>query len=171
MTWINTFSGARIDPTNPRVEDIRIKDIAHHLSVINRFTGATREPYSVAEHCYRMSTLCPPELALECLMHDASEAYLNDISRPVKVKLPEYLRFEAQMTAAVRERFGLPGDHTPDAVKEWDNRMLVWEARDLGLTIEEEYDDITAPAVILRPWHWRDVRSFFLRRFEDLTRD
>ena len=73
----------------PNPDDIRIEDIAHALSNQCRFAGHAREFYSVAEHSVHVSQLCLPEHALWGLLHDASEAYLVDLPRPLKL-LPEF---------------------------------------------------------------------------------
>lgn len=108
---IYTFTGRTIRPLDPNPDDIVIEDIAHALSQQCRFTGHTRKFSSVAEHSVRVSWMVPRSLALEALLHDASEAYLADIARPVK-KAPgfaeTYLKYEAQLERAVATRFGLP---------------------------------------------------------------
>lgn len=87
--WRQTFLGAMYWPCDPRADEVGIADIAHHLSTINRFGGAAREPYSVADHCVRVSRLVEErgrrDLALEALFHDAAEGMLGmDCIRPVK---------------------------------------------------------------------------------------
>ena len=83
-TWMETWSGKRVDLLNPDPSQIDIRDIAHHLSILNRFTGATKVPYSVAQHSLYVSMLVPEHLQLHALLHDAHEAYINDISTPMK---------------------------------------------------------------------------------------
>lgn len=80
----NTFSGKRISLYNPDPELICIEDIAHALSHICRFGGHAREFYSVAQHCCLVSYLAPAEWRLAALMHDATEAYLGDVIKPLK---------------------------------------------------------------------------------------
>jgi hypothetical protein len=108
---IYTFTGRTIRPLDPNPDDIVIEDIAHALSQQCRFTGHTSRFSSVAEHSVRVSWMVPRELALEALLHDASEAYLADIARPVK-KAPgfaeTYLKYEAQLERAIATCFGLP---------------------------------------------------------------
>src|SRR6266496_3875421 len=91
--WFNVF--------NPKPEDVDIRDIAHALSNQCRFTGHTKEFYSVAQHSVLVSTFCAPEDAAWGLLHDASEAYLSDIASPVK-KHPDfgpfYLEAEKRIT-------------------------------------------------------------------------
>ena len=82
--WIQTMSGVIFYPLDPRPEEIRIEDIAHALSHQCRFAGHCREFYSVAEHSVRVSRELPQEFMLWGLLHDASEAYLVDLPRPIK---------------------------------------------------------------------------------------
>ncbi len=126
--WMETYTGSKFHFTKPQPEEIKILDIAHHLSLLCRYTGACRLFYSVAEHCLRVSHLVPKELKLAALLHDAAEAYINDISRPVKYahKLDET---EAIITKAVDSKFGIDSHHP--LIKEADNILLATEARDL----------------------------------------
>jgi uncharacterized protein len=93
--WIQTYSGHSFPLTCPSVEDFKLEDIAHHLSRINRFTGAIKgEHYSVAEHSCRVAiyaralaganTEAGKAAFAQGLMHDAAESYLNDLSSPLK---------------------------------------------------------------------------------------
>ena len=87
--FIGTFSGLRFWPLDPNPEKILIADIAHALAHQCRFGGHASKFYSVAEHSVHVSKLCLPEHALWGLLHDASEAYLVDLPRPLKL-LPEF---------------------------------------------------------------------------------
>lgn len=95
---------------DPRADEVHIDDIATHLSRICRFGGATKRFLSVAEHCWICSHIVPEEVALEALLHDASEAYIGDVIRPMKY-LPVYgdiyLKVERGIETAVAARFGL----------------------------------------------------------------
>ncbi len=110
--FITTASGMRFTPFAPRAEQIRIADIAHALSNLCRANGHCRYFYSVAQH----SVNCAREAAvrgysrrvqLACLLHDASEAYLSDITRPVKRNMPAYLDFEKVLQDAIFAAYGL----------------------------------------------------------------
>ncbi len=171
-TWIETFTHKRVDCHSPDPSQICIDDIAHHLANTNRFGGSIYEPYSVAQHCVLMSRMCPPGLALECLMHDAAEAYLGDMPSPYKSEMPQFGTFEARFEKAIRAAFGLPGDHHPEAVKHWDNVMLMTEARDFGLSwygTKKHTGMPSAHPAVITPWGWRDARALFLQRFKELT--
>ncbi|HQP24038.1 MAG TPA: hypothetical protein PLP16_02645, partial [Smithellaceae bacterium] len=81
---IHTFSGIAFDLLDPKPEMILVEDIVHSLSLINRFNGAAKFPYSVAQHSLYVAGLLPPELKLQGLLHDAPEAYVGDMVSPLK---------------------------------------------------------------------------------------
>ena len=130
--YITTYSGIQFYPLNPRVEDINIVDVAHHLSNICRFTGACREFYSVAQHSIYVSQMCDPEHALRGLLHDATEAYLSDIAGPVKHAdgFSFYREAEKVLDMAICTKFGLPHE-MHESVKTADKRVFATEVRDL----------------------------------------
>lgn len=108
MTWLLTYSGREFDLIDPQPDMIDLIDIAHGLANECRFSGQCRFYYSVAQHSVLVSQNVPPEFAFEALMHDASEAYLKDIPRPLKQLLPDYRAIEQRVEAVIRYRFGLP---------------------------------------------------------------
>ena len=169
-----TSSGAPFWVADPRPQDIRIYDIASQLARICRFGGALRddvEHYSVAQHCCLVSDHLPPELALEGLLHDAHEAYIGDMIKPIKVQLGvEWKILEGRIEAAVRRRFGLPEHMTP-AVKEQDYLAVATEHNQLQ-PYSPTVDWGTPPKPwpdIITPWPAFRARSEFLRRFNALT--
>lgn len=81
---------------------------------------------SVAEHCVLMANAAPTEFALAALMHDASEAYLSDVIRPIKAHLVNYKAVEAALEAAIALRFSLAHPLSPD-VKALDERIIADE--------------------------------------------
>jgi hypothetical protein len=125
-SWMQTYTGRQFFPLDPRPEDIDPLDIAHALSLICRYGGHTKRFYSVAEHCVLMADAVEPEFALWALLHDATEAYVGDMVRPLKHHMPEYRAVEDRLMAVIAERFGLSGT-MPAAVKEADNRILLDE--------------------------------------------
>ena len=82
--WTQTFAGIQFYPFDPRPDEVKIKDIAHALSMICHFNGHTREFFSVAQHSLMVSYLLPAEHKLWGLMHDSAEAYIGDMIRPIK---------------------------------------------------------------------------------------
>lgn len=110
---IKTFSGIMFDPMAPQQENIHIRDIAHALSMLCRANGHFKSFYSVGQHCLN----CVQEAAargyslrvqLGCLLHDGSEAYVSDITRPVKQVLPMYLQIEEPLQAAIWDKWLTP---------------------------------------------------------------
>lgn len=97
MNWTQTISGKKIDLLHPKAESVDFYDIAHQLAHVNRFSGATDRPYSVAEHCCRVSLSLKAEghtplVQFVGLLHDAHEAYMGDIITPVQNVLCELSR-------------------------------------------------------------------------------
>jgi len=124
--WIETYTGKKFYLLDPQPEDICIEDIAHALSNQCRFTGHTKHFYSVAEHCWHASFLCPQTHALLALLHDAPETYISDLSRPLKHHTPigpYYMEIEDRIMQAICVKYGLDRPMTPE-VKEADNKML-----------------------------------------------
>jgi hypothetical protein len=121
--WIQTRSGLPFDFRDGGPEQIRIEDIGSALSKLCRFTGHTREFYSVAEHSVLVSLLVPEEFALEGLLHDAHEAYVGDMSTPLKRALRPagglsgYDVVESEAEHRVRALFGLSKRKTPPVAK------------------------------------------------------
>lgn len=167
--WIQTYTGKAFYPLAPRVEDIDIEDIAHSLSMQCRFTGHTKDFYSVGQHCAEISEIVPEEDALWGLLHDASEAYLVDLCRPLKrlEKLGSpYREIEARLMLAICERFGLAPEQ-PASVKEADLRMLMTEKRDLMRVPPLPWVDQGEPyEARIHPLSYFGAKEFFLGRFE-----
>lgn len=148
-----------------------ISEIAHALSHICRYTGHAREFYSVAQHSVLVSYLVPKPLALCALLHDASEAYLGDVSSPLKAMLPDYKAIEARVEKAIAEQYLLPYPLPPE-VKHADLRMLMTEKRDLMPTNSrdaEEWPDIQPINYKVRPMEPKLARTYFLRRFVEIV--
>jgi len=125
--WMQTFTGKQFFPLSPRVEDIDIIDIAHALSFQCRYGGHCKRFYSVAEHSIHIAHRLPYPLGLWGLLHDASEAYVSDVIRPIKPYLTNYTEIEDRLMAKIVERFGLNPTTMPPAVKDLDNRILMDE--------------------------------------------
>ena len=134
--WIQTYTGRQFWPLDPRAEDIDALDIAHALSNLCRFGGHCTQFYSVAQHSVLVSQVCErmapevPGAVLWGLLHDASEAYLADVPRPVKPFLAGYVELEKRVLETVANRFDLPWP-IPEVVKRVDNAILVDEMEQL----------------------------------------
>lgn len=168
---ILTCGGQYFNFEEPEKSHINIADIAHALSQICRFTGHTNQFYSVAQHCYLASYIVPPELAFAALMHDAAEAYIGDVAKPLKNLLPDYKKVEARVEKAVFEHFNVRGVDDP-WIKRADLIMLATEQRDFMPTHDDDWfagSDIKPLAHRINPWDSRKAASIFLMRFRDLS--
>lgn len=125
--WMQTYTGGVFFPMDPRESEVHIEDIAHALSMQCRFAGHCIRFYSVAEHSVHIAWWlyrhAGAMTALQGLLHDASEAYLVDVPRPVKPHLSGYKDAEARVQAVIMKRFNLPIE-MPRAVKEADDRII-----------------------------------------------
>jgi 5'-deoxynucleotidase YfbR-like HD superfamily hydrolase len=144
--YVSTFSGKRFYPLEPRIDHVAIEDIAHGLAYQCRFNGQTREFYSVAQHSLIVASLVPDELRLAALLHDAAEAYLGDMVKPLKVLLPAFAAIEEKVSAIIAATFAISfDDYGP--IKRADLIALATEKRDLMPHSVERWaylDDITA---------------------------
>lgn len=175
---ILTAAGTYFHFLEPERSKIGILTIAHALSHICRFTGHTREFYSVAQHSVLVSHLVPPEHALAGLLHDAAEAYLGDVAAPLKMLLPDYKAIESAVEAAVLGKFGLPAK-LPPQVKHADKLALAIEQRALMPAHSDVWDCETHPdfAVMVNlhgafvPLVPEQARHLFLCRFTEVIGD
>lgn len=165
-----TATGRIIKLTNPDPATITIVDIATALSRICRFAAHTERFYSVAEHSVRVSHLVPPEAALAALLHDASEAYLGDVTSPLKEQLPTYRQIERRFERAIDTAFALDAHRHRVEIKAADIKMCVVEAHRL-MPQNKAYwgtapDDLT---IAIDGWSPAEARRRFLERFSQLN--
>lgn len=171
--YAHIFSGSKFFPCDPRPEEVSIIDIAHHLAMQCRFNGGTKLFYSVAEHSWLCSYWGPKETALERLLHDAAEAYLGDMIRPLK-RLPElgdvFLELETRVERAIANRFQLTYPFPVD----------VWQADEALVTAElanlinnphkgHLHDSSVMADCQFECWAPEDAKAAFLKRFFDLA--
>jgi uncharacterized protein len=174
---ITTVTGLYVNPLDLKPEQVRVEDIAHSLSNLCRYTGHTREFYSVAQHSVYVSQLVPAYLALAALFHDAQEYVLNDVSRPIKYD-PYYgkairgaqKRAEAVIQEALHIHWLEQAEH--DIIKDADNTMLATE-RDQLLPEPERakwdiVEGIPRADITIRPWSPREARRRFMARYEEV---
>ena len=170
LPWIQTYTGKKFDFINPNVDSVCIEDIAHALSNICRYTGHTKEFYSVAQHSVLAADNVPDEDNLTALLHDATEAYLTDISKPLKTLLPQYRELEDKVYKVIAKKFGLP-DKLPASVKKADLRLLATEKRDLLIGEPGEWSIIktvkTYPERII-PCSPKAAETLFLDYYNDI---
>lgn len=162
-------SGAYFNLLQPERSVTHIEDIAHALANICRFCGHTDRFYSVAEHCVHASRHVLPAFAKEALLHDATEAYVGDMSKPLKKVLPSYEDIEDRIDAVIRRRYDLPATMTPE-VHHVDLVMLVTEQFQVMRNRDEwvyalgkKPLDITLPC-----WNPEQARAEFLARYYEL---
>lgn len=123
---IRTVSGQYVNVFNPDPDTILIEDIAHALSNMPRFGGHLPYFYSVAQHSVWCAQRIVPELKLDALLHDASEAYLMDMPRPIKNRLTDYKEVENNLMRVIAEKFKIEYPINP-VVKTMDEHALRWE--------------------------------------------
>ncbi len=136
--YITTYCGINFYPLDPRNEEIIDMDIAHALSMICRGNGHLKHFYSVGQHSINCALEAKQrhlskKVQQACLLHDASEAYLSDITRPVKSLLPEYLRIEEGLQNVLYSHYNVLNlsDDEWAAVKDIDDNMLKMEMNTL----------------------------------------
>jgi hypothetical protein len=172
MHWIQTFSGKQFDLLDPQPDMICIEDIAHALGNMPRFTGHTRVFYSVAQHSIQVSNLVNSEHAFVGLMHDAPEAYIGDMSSPLKGLLRDYRRIERVIWLAIADKFGLPDD-IPSEVKGADQIALRTERDELMGVPPAPWgalEEVPRHGSPLVPRHARLAELMFLERFASCTK-
>lgn len=181
--YIQTVKGRRFYMSHPEFD---IEEIAHAISMQCRFTGHTREFYSVAEHCVIASHMIQqhpeifelPATPYEALMHDAHEGYVSDIASPWKALIPDYRKMEEGLELKLRRHYGL-SDKISRGAKLADWAMLFVEAQvllvpgvsDDWLTPSEDFrEKVLAPVLAGDKFHpqcWtpKQAKSMFMARY------
>lgn len=175
MSYILTYQKKEFYPLNPKIEDIDIIDMAHALSLLCRANGHFKHFYSVGLH----SLNCAYEaiargysknVVLGCLLHDGSEAYLADITRPVKKHLTKYLEIEEVLQNKIFEKW-VPclSDEERKLVFEIDDAILYYEF--VELFGEKIFDYI--PTLSSKPRfeyiEFSKIENEFISLFNQLT--
>lgn len=172
--YIATYTGKKFFLLEPRLEDIDIIDIAHALALQCRWTGHSKFHYSIAQHSYYCSFIGPDKEAFDRLMHDAPEAYISDLNRPLKHFTEAgvaYRRQEAVIQKAIAERFGF-SIIEPPSVKLADNTMLYAEKKQIincNFEEAEKWESYEGNQdVIIESWTTDQAEKMFLSRFQEL---
>lgn len=173
--WMQTYTGKAFYPYDMREEDFCIEDIAHALAMLCRYGGHCRRFYSVAEHSVIVSRLVSPGHALAGLMHDATEAYLVDMPRPIKVGFPQYKEMEGKIWTHIARKFSLSEEH-PAEVDRADAEML-WHEMSVLLHPPEKGMEwgMGRPRPeqlrgdLIQCWSPERAEEAFLERFYELT--
>lgn len=178
---VHVVSGKLFNITHPRQDEIYIDDIAYHLAMQCRFNGAVKDFrfYSVAEHCFWGSFIVKAGNELAFLLHDAQEAYIADMIRPIKRHDAFFNELEENLEPQIRRRFGQESfpQHVWDDVKGADNYMGYVEAQEL---LVRGYSDAGravpqySPRIVLKAEAFgrmtpRMAHCAFMRRFDELT--
>jgi 5'-deoxynucleotidase YfbR-like HD superfamily hydrolase len=171
--WIQTASGKAFSVLNPTENMIDIHDIAHALSNLCRFAGHTRKFYSVAQHSMLVSYKVPTDLELEGLLHDATEAYVTDLPRPIKHSglVEGFREIEDNIWKVIASKYDLALNHSKE-VKEADARALLTEQRDLmGKQVKPWADTAIPFDHFILPVPPETAREQFIARFNKLYRE
>lgn len=156
--WMQTYTGGQFWPMDPRPDEVRIEDISAALSKLCRYGGQCTRFYSVAEHCVHVANAAPDGLKLAALLHDASEAYLSDVIRPIKSFLSNYLEIEAGLERVIAERFGLTWP-MPAEVKRLDTAILADERDQVMAPPPVPWPQTTEPALGVTLRFWTPARA------------
>ena len=175
MSEIATYTKKMFDPVHPDIQKIDVVDIAHSLSLLCRANGHFPTFYSVGQHCLNCAREAiargySRRVQLACLLHDASEAYLSDVTRPVKAELPRYLEIEEPLQKAIWDKYIQPA-LTEEEIKQVflvDDEILYKEfATLMGMPlIDREPDLQSAPQMEFGGF--REIETAYIRRFEEL---
>ena len=129
-----TYTGLQVNPMNIQDEDIRPEDIAPALSLLCRGGGHMKQLYTVGQHCLNCANEAKARgwntrIIFACLLHDASEAYISDIIRPVKQHLKTYITIEETILRTIYQHYGLGvlSQEEQNQVKKIDNALLNYE--------------------------------------------
>lgn len=173
--WMCTATGISFWPLDPAPEEVHIKDIAHALSNICRYNGHVKTFYSVAQHCVLVSRQVRkrsgnPEAIRQGLLHDAAEAYVGDMIRPLKRCLPEYKVVEEKVHASIMKRFDLPARLYP-VVKRADEDLLTaeaWALMSASSVIHWSLPSVLDPEIKIRPLAPKAAHRLFVEEFSTL---
>jgi hypothetical protein len=164
--WLETFTGKQMHFLHPSPDEICIEDIAHALALTCRFGGHCQVFYSVAEHSARVAGQCAQKEQMAALLHDASEAYIHDITRPLKHSLLEYKGIEDKINQCIRAKFNIVMTKN---IKLKDNVLLATEARDLGFS-RVDWADLPPPLTQqIVPWAWESAERIFLMIYKEIN--
>ena len=176
MSEILTFTGKMFDPIHPDPALIDIRDIAHALSLLCRANGHFPTFHSVGQHsleCCAEAKMrgLSKKIQLACLLHDGSEAYLSDVTRPVKAVIPVYLEYETPLQDAIWRKWLEPlTEEEYRQVFEIDDALLYHEFyTHTGMKLADP-----APVILTRPSfafeEFAKVEQAFLDTFYELSR-
>ena len=175
--WIETFTGKKFYPLDPRQQDVCIEDIAHSLSQQCRYTGHTERFYSVAQHSMELSIYSqlrgePVETNLYYLLHDAHEAYVGDMTAPMKLNFEELGLLEVwnkvvnNIDGVIFKKYGIL-----DAVirDDYDKRILLDEKKEFFPRSQNNWElDLVPLGITIDVMSEKMSEYLFLKRFKQL---
>lgn len=169
---IRVLSGHLVDPFDLKYDDIPKIDFIHSISLLNRFTGHSKYPYSVGQHSYILSNHVPNKLKKAAIIHDFSEALFNDIASPVKARFHEYRKYEETAQKIIFDYFCVPWSDMEE-LHDYDKRIFMDERNILFNNIEDQGkgagDDRIALGVEeewFKETEWRTVRTKLQAEFK-----
>jgi hypothetical protein len=169
---MTTYTGKHVDPLAITLEEIDIEDIAHALPLTNRFGGHTPVPLSVAQHSVFVSSLCNARTELRGLLHDASEAYLGDIPRPLKhtAVFEAYLALEHKLETRILEKYGCAGElsYAVDAADQLALEVEIVILFPMAAWPLKPTAEARQLAKCYSVWPWKQAERLFLKRFHAL---
>lgn len=136
LSRIKVRSGRYLDLIDPQPSQFQFSDIAGGLAKLCRFSGQTERFYTVAEHCCNCAIVSRrrgdnPNVTLAVLMHDAAEAFIGDVTRPLKEMLSDYRVIEQKLERVIAEKFSIDFGAAADRIHEIDRDVLMAERRQL----------------------------------------
>ena len=172
--FIGLGSGTKLHFMNPDVSEIHINDIANALSKNCRFNGQINRFYSVAEHSVLLADYVYQNTgnnhdAFTMLLHDASEAYICDMPRPIKAVLPDYIELEEKITNCINKRFGI--SELTGHLKFLDENVVRVEAENLFDVVPDWVQYYVALDIELQCWDHETAQTKFLEAFNKYSED
>ena len=169
---MKTFTGQHINFQDASSNTFLIEDIAASLSKQCRYNGHSIKFYSVAEHSVHVSHLVEHATrskheALHALLHDASEAYLGDITSPLKKILPDYKALEREFEIAIGKSFKT-GTEITTLISEYDQHLAEKEMNELMNTVYF-VENLTNRIITIHCWEPEYAELQFLKRFYKLS--
>ena len=170
--FVETYTGRAFWPLKPDSRDVTIIDIAHHLSQQCRYAGATAWPYSTAQHCCLLADYVQEKMGgtpldcLQILMHDAAEAFLVDMPRPVKQFMPEFRKWDNAINNCIRLWLGLGDLPIPSWQDELDSRIIMDERAQVMSDSDNDWGHNLEPlGMLVSPWSSVVAEQNFLMRY------
>jgi len=152
--YFRTITGKLIDVPNIQVNDIDVYDIAHGLSMLTvRFHGQTEKGISCAQHSVMVAALVPKAEQMAALFHDGSDPYLNDLAKPIKKLLPDFMALENKVMMQIAKKFGFKYPKS-FAVEEADQQVIQYEWNTFVLASRK------------KPWKIKKAKKIFLQAYD-----